>query len=896
MVHEERQDEQGSEGEQDTEGNMTKQHLVASEEQDEEELRAIQIESQSIMAAERLSHEHASRHVPQLGMKFKTTEDAYSFYNDYAFIVGFSLVKWHTYKCQDKKDHNYGQVTRVTYKCNLSGKRKEDDSTDVSGVRSTRNNKRKISVSGVQSARNNKKKISATPPTPNPVPNKRKTSTLVPTECPAELVVTLQNGEWTITRLNLEHNHAFASKDQKNKLFSQIRMTEMEKELIATFNKVNLPDRKIMAVLSYIRGDVTPYNKKHISNEKTKINKATSDNDMQQVYDWFSKKQAEDPMFFYKFSIDENNKVKNIFWSNGTSRRYYEEFGDCISFDTTYNTNKYSLKFAPIVGITGHGDNCLFGCAFIMDETTETFEWLFQTMLTCMGGKHPKTIITDQDLAMKAAIRNVLPDTIHRNCFFHIVKKAQEKGGRIFSLERNKNLHDDLFDILRNSLTETEFEYLYKKLPQTYDVGGFRYLDDMWFNRENFVPCYFKKHFFPFINSTARSEGTNALFKLDVTPRYSIMRFMNEFQRISDTTEKNQAEQDFETRSMPWLSTAYEFERQATRLYNRNIFFKFQKELILATKYEAQELQKDQVYAVLKSEYHRQFEFRTRRYIVTVDLTQKNYRCLCCKFEKDGIICCHIIKVLTNLNISQLDDSYFIERWRAKERKQLTRQNTVPEIEIEKSRPLRHNILSNKLSNIASDGSRTMETFNYVLEEAERMQRKLNEPADEVRLQQSQSVQQSGTNVLQDANDAVRLPQTESAQESDTMLLQDPNNAQKRGRPKKVTRQIGIVEDIRSKAKSNFTCTHCREGGHNIKTCQKKHLPPVPKKTKKRKSGNTEKHRQKVNVSTTTTDVTSSYVYSSNVVDIIMQEMLTTPINSSSASAASKPKKGKVKN
>ena len=252
--------------------------------------------------------------------------------------------------------------------------------------------------------------------------------------------------------------------------------------------------------------------------------------------------------------------------------------------------------------------------------------------------------------------------------------------------------------------------------------------------------------------------------------------------------------------------------------------------------------------------------------------------------------------MLTNLNISQLDDSYFIERWRAKERKQLTRQNIVPEIEIEKSRPLRHNILSNKLSNIASDGSRTMETFNYVLEEAERMQRKLNEPADEVRLQQSQSVQQSGTNVLQDANDAVRLPQTESAQESDTMLLQDPNNAQKRGRPKKVTRQIGIVEDIRSKAKSNFTCTHCREGGHNIKTCQKKHLPPVPKKTKKRKSGNTEKHRQKVNVSTTTTDVTSSYVYSSNVVDIIMQEMLTTPINSSSASAASKAKKGKVKN
>jgi hypothetical protein len=199
------------------------------------------------------------------------------------------------------------------------------------------------------------------------------------------------------------------------------------------------------------------------------------------------------------------------------------------------------------------------------------------------------------------------------------VKKAQEKGGRIIAMKKNEHLHDDLFDILRNSLTETESEGLYKELPKRYDVSGFKYLADMWMNRKNFAAVYFKQHFFPFINSTARSEGTNALFKLDVTPRYSIMRFMNEFQRISNTTEKNQAEQDFETRSMPWCSTGYEFERQAARLYNRKIF-KFQKEITSATKYVAQEIQKERIYAVFKSEYHRQFDFRTRKFIVTLDL------------------------------------------------------------------------------------------------------------------------------------------------------------------------------------------------------------------------------------------------------------------------------------
>lgn len=89
------------------------------------------------------------------------------------------------------------------------------------------------------------------------------------------------------------------------------------------------------------------------------------------------------------------------------------------------------MKFTSIVSSTGHEDNYLFECAFILDETTETFEWLFETMPICMGVKHPKTIITDQDLAMRAATRKLLPDS----CFFHIVKKS--------SGERWDNFYDE---------------------------------------------------------------------------------------------------------------------------------------------------------------------------------------------------------------------------------------------------------------------------------------------------------------------------------------------------------------------------------------------------------------------------------------------------------------------
>jgi len=136
-------------------------------------------------------------------------------------------------------------------------------------------------------------------------------------------------------------------------------------------------------------------------------------------------KQAEDPMLFFTFDTGEDSKVRNIFWAYGTSRICYEHYGDVISFDTTYETNRYNLKFAPFVGINGHGDNLLLAGAILSDETIPTFRWLFSTFLSCMGGKAPKSIITDQDAVMNAAIALEFPDTIHRNCLFHIMSKAE---------------------------------------------------------------------------------------------------------------------------------------------------------------------------------------------------------------------------------------------------------------------------------------------------------------------------------------------------------------------------------------------------------------------------------------------------------------------------------------
>lgn len=65
--------------------------------------------------------------------------------------------------------------------------------------------------------------------------------------------------------------------------------------------------------------------------------------------------------FHYVVDVDEEGRLKSIFWCDAILRRSYMFFGDVVVLDTTYKTNKYDMEFVPFVGVNHHNQTIVFG-------------------------------------------------------------------------------------------------------------------------------------------------------------------------------------------------------------------------------------------------------------------------------------------------------------------------------------------------------------------------------------------------------------------------------------------------------------------------------------------------------------------------------------------------------
>ncbi|XP_074298574.1 protein FAR1-RELATED SEQUENCE 5-like [Silene latifolia] len=133
--------------------------------------------------------------------------------------------------------------------------------------------------------------------------------------------------------------------------------------------------------------------------------------------DRLEKLKATQPQFYFAYDVDSQNRLTKFFWADATCIRNYSFFGDAVSFDPTYGTNKYDMVFTPFTGVNHHRKSVLFAGCLLLHEDDISFQWTFQHFLTAMGQKEPKFMITDQCPGIKKVPNRYGPAAIHtRRC------------------------------------------------------------------------------------------------------------------------------------------------------------------------------------------------------------------------------------------------------------------------------------------------------------------------------------------------------------------------------------------------------------------------------------------------------------------------------------------------
>ena len=80
---------------------------------------------------------------------------------------------------------------------------------------------------------------------------------------------------------------------------------------------------------------------------------------------YFQDKIAENPSFQYALEMDREEQIANIFWVDAKMITDYAYFGDFVSFDTTFGTNKENRLFGVFVGFNQFRETwflVLFSC------------------------------------------------------------------------------------------------------------------------------------------------------------------------------------------------------------------------------------------------------------------------------------------------------------------------------------------------------------------------------------------------------------------------------------------------------------------------------------------------------------------------------------------------------
>ncbi|XP_038680907.1 protein FAR-RED IMPAIRED RESPONSE 1-like [Tripterygium wilfordii] len=238
--------------------------------------------------------------VPLIGMFFEDENQMFQYYKRYGQLMGFPVKKRIVNKDKD------GLVKYLTFTCGRADK----SNTHTNNFINHRSNAK--------------------------------------VDCKARLRARLsKEGKWEITNFIYDHNHVMSPSKSRyfscNRLINPHIKRQLEIDDIAGIRANKSHNAQVIGAGGHEKLLFLEQDTRNLLAKTRRLR--LGEGDANAIQSYFSKMQSQNDGFFSLIDWDEKGRLKNVFWTDARSRAACRDFGDVITFDTTYLTNKVWADF-----------------------------------------------------------------------------------------------------------------------------------------------------------------------------------------------------------------------------------------------------------------------------------------------------------------------------------------------------------------------------------------------------------------------------------------------------------------------------------------------------------------------------------------------------------------------
>ncbi|XP_019228045.1 PREDICTED: protein FAR1-RELATED SEQUENCE 5-like [Nicotiana attenuata] len=220
-----------------------------------------------------------------------------------------------------------------------------------------------------------------------------------------------------------------------------------------------------------------------------------------------------------------------------------------------------------------------------------------------------------------------------------------------------------------DSITVEVFERKWTEYIANYNLHTRNWFNKLYSEKEKWIVVYLDVYFWDGMLSTQRSKEMHAFFGGYITRQSTLSMFVHQYELAIRAKHEKELEAEYRSKGFQIVcESLFKWEEQVIQCYTRTVYEFFKTRLRKFYHYEVSSPDDHQFVPSVEKFIVNDYSVVPKnggnpvKYIVEYTPISDYFSCSCKWFESRGILCCHILKILSHKKIDKIGGRYILTR------------------------------------------------------------------------------------------------------------------------------------------------------------------------------------------------------------------------------------------